>query len=32
LAYDATTGSLVATDRGGFLTIYTVPRPVVSQP
>jgi len=32
LAFDPTTGSLVATDREGFLTIYSVPRPVSSQP
>ncbi len=32
LAYDPTTGSLVATDREGFLTLYNLPRPVQSQP
>ena len=29
LAYDPKSGSLVATDRAGFLTIYNVPRPAV---
>lgn len=32
LAFDPTTGSLVVTDRAGFLTIYHVPRPAVSSP
>lgn len=32
IAFDPTTGSLVATDRAGFLTIYHVPRPVTSSP
>ena len=31
LAYDANTGTLVATDRGGTLTVYAVPRPAVSR-
>lgn len=31
LAYDPTTGSLVATDREGYLTIYNVPRPAVAR-
>ncbi|HEX9982281.1 MAG TPA: hypothetical protein VGF69_03375 [Thermoanaerobaculia bacterium] len=29
LAYDASTNTLAATDRAGFLTIYKVPRPAV---
>ncbi|HEV7240583.1 MAG TPA: hypothetical protein VGQ36_15200 [Thermoanaerobaculia bacterium] len=32
LTFDAKTGSLVATDRAGFLTIYHVPRPATSSP
>lgn len=32
LAYDPISGSLVATEREGFLTVYSVPRPVQSQP
>jgi hypothetical protein len=31
LTFDPTTGSLVATDRAGFLTIYNLPRPVVAR-
>lgn len=31
LAFDPKTGSLVATDRAGFLTIYHVPRPVLAR-
>lgn len=32
LAYDPASGSLVATEREGFLTVYSVPRAVVSSP
>ncbi len=31
IAYDARTNTIVATDRGGFLTIYRVPRPAVAE-
>jgi hypothetical protein len=31
LAYDKTTNTLVATDREGFLTIYTMPRPATAR-
>ena len=31
LAFDPSTGTIAATDRAGFLTIYSLPRPVVAR-
>jgi hypothetical protein len=31
IAFDKATGTIVATDRAGFLTVYSLPRPVVAR-